>query len=188
MAGDTAKPADVSLLVRLTSPRFADPLLIAVPVGQRSASQVTFQVPNTPTTFYAGLYTLSLAITPTGAPGEQRTTAELPFLVAPKITSPLSPLARTAIDPQTALGKLTVTLSCAPEVLPEQRVTLVLGSLEAVANVRLTQTASLSFDFTGVAAGDHWLRLRVDGAESLLIDRSDPNSSQFDASQKVAVT
>jgi hypothetical protein len=132
--------------------------------------------------------TLSAIVTPNGKPDEARSSAEVPFLVAPAIGVPLAPVARAAIDPNTLLGTATVNLTCSPELLPEQRVSLVLGSKEAQSEPRLVQTNAPQFVFRNVAAGDFWLRLRVDGAESLLIDRSDPNGLKFDPSQKLTVT
>jgi hypothetical protein len=188
LAGETGNPADVTVAVQLIHPRLPAPVIIVIPPANRTDKQVVFTAPNAPASFYAGVYTLSLAVTPAGKPDEARTSAEIPFVVAPRITSALLPLARVAVDPLTQLGTANIALTCAPEILPEQRVSLVLGSRETPAAARAVQTAALTFVFMNTAAGDHWLRLRVDGAESLLIDRSDPKDLKFDGSQKLTLT
>jgi hypothetical protein len=71
-------------------------------------------------------------------------------------------------------------------VRPEQRATLVLDGVEAVAAPRAAD-GPLVFTFpNSLAAGAHRARLRVDGVDSLLLDRTGP-SPVFDASQQVTV-
>ncbi len=62
-----------------------------------------------------------------------------------------------------------------------------LDTVEAAALPRANAADPLVFEFPdSVAAGAHWLRLRVDGADSLLLDRSGP-APAFDATQKITV-
>jgi len=49
-------------------------------------------------------------------------------------------------------------------------------------------SASGEVRLDGVAAGSYRLRLRVDGVDSLLIDRSDPAHLKFDESQQITLT
>jgi hypothetical protein len=92
------------------------------------------------------------------------------------------------VDPATGLGTAMLNITCTPEVLPDQRVSIVLGSREVPAAAHPVQTGSLTFVATGMPAGEHRVRLRIDGAESRLIDRSDPASPKFDETQKVELT
>jgi hypothetical protein len=74
-----------------------------------------------------------------------------------------------------------------PQVRLEQRATLILDTVEATALPRANTSDPLVFNFpNSVAAGTHWLRLRADGAESVLIDKSGP-APVFDPSQQITV-
>jgi hypothetical protein len=188
-AGDAGDPSAVTVTVRLISPRRSQPADIVVNAAKRSARQINFNVPNTAAALPAGLYALSAIVTPNGKPDEAVASNEVPLAIAPRITSNLAlPVARSAVDLNTQLGTATITLTCAPDVLPEQRVSLVLGSKEVLPEAHPNQTDTLTFVARGMAAGAYRVRLRVDGAESLLIDRSNPNDVKFDESQKVLLT
>lgn len=79
-----------------------------------------------------------------------------------------------------------MTVRCEPEVRPEQRVALLLGDIEVLARVRTTQTDTLAFDAGSVAPGDYFVRLRVDGVDSLLVDRT-VTPPVFDPGQEVTI-
>jgi hypothetical protein len=54
-------------------------------------------------------------------------------------------------------------------------------------NLVAAAAGTLPFPISGAQAGTHFIRLRVDGADSLLVDRSvDPPA--FDQSQQVQIT
>jgi hypothetical protein len=117
--------------------------------------------------------------------------------VAPKILQingtnlplpPTPPISAARINVVDGLGDVTLTITCNPEVLPEQSVALIVGNREVTADAHTTQTDTLTFALTGVAAGNFRLRLRVDGVNSLLIDRSDPQHPKFDESQQITLT
>lgn len=187
-AGDTGKPVDVTVAARLVSLRRETPLTIAVPLAARTDRGLTFTIPNTPATVPAGVYGLSIQVTP-APPAESGFSNEVVLPVAPRITGGLGvPLARTAVDLVTNLGTATVVLTVTPEVLPGQRVTLVLGAKEVMADPLIVQSATVTFVAKGMAAGDHLVRLRIDGAESLLVDRSNPDDLSFDPTQKLELT
>ena len=188
-AGDTRKPADVTVAVRLVSLRLAAPVVIAVPIGSRADGMLTFVVPNTPAALPAGVYSLAVGVTTVAAPSETGFSKDVPLVIAPRITGGLgAPIVRTAVDAVTGLGTATIVITCAPEVLPEQRALLVLGTREILSEPHPAQTATLTFVATGRAAGDYTVRLRVDGAESILIDRSDPNDLKFDPTQTLELS
>jgi hypothetical protein len=140
-------------------------------------AKVTVIIPNAPAIWPAGLYTVSLMVQ---RPLEtyRRKTNQLSFGLAPKMT----------VAPASAAGpNITYTVTCSPEVRPEQYAALLLGDQEIVAEPHTTQTTSLSFKVQNLSAGDYFVRLRIDGVDSLLVDRS-VTPPKFDPTQKVTVT
>ena len=132
----------------------------------------------------AGSLTVSLVISRSTDPlNPIRITNELSFALAPRI------LTR---NPATAASgaNLTETVTCSPQVLPEQRASLLFGGRELAANAHTAQTGTLSFTIAPVTAafkGDQFLRVRIDGVDSLLVDYQH-TPLQFDPNQKVTVT
>jgi hypothetical protein len=72
-------------------------------------------------------------------------------------------------------------------VRPGQRISFLLGSREIVSQPLSAQTDTLAFSITDAPPGDHFVRLRVDGVDSLLVDRS-VTPPIFDNSQQVTIT
>jgi hypothetical protein len=72
-------------------------------------------------------------------------------------------------------------------VLPEQRVSLLIGDRAIPADPHPIQTNSLSFTLTNAVPGKYFIRLRVDGVDSLLIDQS-ATLPKFDILQMVTIT
>jgi hypothetical protein len=166
--------------VRLTNRHLPEPRILAPEPGATS-SEVAVVIPNQPAEWIADVYLLAIVVL---RPDElaDRITNELPLLVAPQIT---------AIAPNPAIrdaaGNVTLTLTCTPQIRPEQRASLLLGDREIHANALPAQTDSLGFNITGATPGDYFLRLRVDGIDSLLIDKS-TTVPVFDLSQRVTIT
>lgn len=137
----------------------------------------------------AGAWRISLLLTPPGDPQERETNA-LPLQIAPApvllpdagLGLPGASLLRGGAPPQ-----VSVTLAARPQVRPEQAAVLMLGNLQAPAARREAATDLLSFQFPGhLPAGPAWVRLRVDGVDSILLDRSG-EVPVFDPSQTVGV-
>ncbi len=120
---------------------------------------VSFVVPEDPTNLSAGVYSLSVLFT-NGSGQVVRSTNSVPLAIAPKILTVPAPTAVT-----NASGTL-VTLSCDPQALPNQSVSLAMGGTAAPARTFDTPTASLSFQFPTLPAGSYLARLRVDGVDS----------------------
>jgi hypothetical protein len=76
------------------------------------------------------------------------------------------------------LGDAEIKLTLKPDVRTGQRVSLSLGTREQPVNK--AQGANVCFHLDRVAAGTYRVRVRVDGVDSLLIDRSDPKNMEFD--------
>jgi hypothetical protein len=125
----------------------------------------------------AGFYTLSVFVQ---RPGEsyRRTTNQQSFSLAPALT--LAPATAPA-------GNITYTATCSPEVWPGQKVSLLLGAQEIPSPAIPAQTSTLAFAALGFAAGNYYFRLRVDGVDSLLVNRA-VTPPVFDTTQQVTVT
>jgi len=187
-AGATGKPADVAVFARLSSALRDVSVDVPVPLATRSDARLSFVVPNTPADLPSGVYGLTIGVTPTAPGSDTRSSNVAPLSVAPAITAGLDPIARTAVDPDTSLGTATVNLTVTPEVLPDQKVFLVLGSREFPAEPHPTQTGALTFVAPRMAPGDYRVRLRVDGSESLLLQGAASSDPQFDPTQSLSLT
>lgn len=168
-----------NVAVQFTMPRLVTPLVVpSLPNG--TASQIAVQLSNQPANWPAGVYTLVAIISRAGEP--DRTTNELPLSLAPSIT---------AIAPNPAArdgnGDVTLTITCSPQVRPEQRAALLLGDREVLAQPHPTQTDNLTFEISAAPVGEHFVRLRVDGVDSLLVDHS-VTPPVFDPNQRVTIT
>lgn len=164
-------------------------LVATVAVGGRSASFTLPAGAAAQTGLPAGLWQLSLALTPPGELLERETNA-VPLLVAPEpVILADGALGLAAIDIQRLPGpaRVTVQLFSRARVRPEQSATLALGTVTAQAARRTLATDPLVFEFpASLAAGLQWLRLRVDGVDSLLVDKSTVPPS-FDPDHQVTV-
>lgn len=170
------------LIVRFEHPRRADPIEIAVGASADPA-QVSVAVPSTAQAaidWPAGAWSVTVAVT---RPGESdaRTTNALPVLLAPRLDLGTSTATRDG-----ATGAVTVHLVFDPQARPGQKVALNAGGREALPADVTTQTGSLDFVFPQLASGPQWIRLRVDGADSLLVDRS-TTPPTFDGSQRLVI-
>jgi len=166
-----------SVTARLIGRRLAAPLELRALPGA-TATEARVQLPSDPTVLPAGLYAVSLLVQ--RAADQDRETNSVALSVAPELLSATpSPAARNAA------GDVTLTATCRPGVLPTQTVSLLLGSREV--HAQPPPAAPLTFLVKRAPAGQHWLRLRVDGVDSLLVDRS-VSPPVFDPTQRVTIT
>ncbi len=157
------------------------PQVVAVAAAVVSDTQLSVQIPNDATNWAAGIYSMQLRLQ---NPGETyiRQSNPLPVVLAPTLTLPPNPPASVV----RAGSQVTVVVGCSPEIRPNQPASLILGQQEAFASPHPAQTDTLTFVFDGIAAGSYPVRLRIDGAESWLVDRS-ANPSAFDPTQTIDV-
>jgi hypothetical protein len=157
------------------------PQTIAVAPADESATQLTVQVPNMPAAWAAGIYSMEVRLE---RPGESytRVSNQLPFILVPTVTLP--PNAPASIV--RAGAEVTVVVGCSPEIRPGQPASLILGQHEAFANAHPVQTGQLTFVFEGITDGNYAVRLRVDGAESWLVDKT-KTPAVFDPTQTIDV-
>lgn len=185
--GDTVQVSGTELealgaRIRLSHPQLDSPL--EVNAGSHTGTTVGFVVPQDgPVDVPAGWWTLALVLSTAGQP--DRITNEIPFAVAPGITSPMP-----VSVPRDASGAAAVTLTFGPRLRRGQRIALLLGSCEVVPPPlpEGTTTASqLTFTMPAAEPGPYLARLRIDGVDSQVIDRS-KTPPVFDGTQVVTVT
>lgn len=154
------------------------PVEVTPPTAATDTS-VSIDIPDVPADWPAGIYTVAVLVQ---RPGEtyRRETNQLPLIVAPRIvTLPAAPVARVA-------GTATFDVVVSPEVRPEQRAALLLGDREVAAQPRVSPDDTLHFVVPSAPVGEHWVRIRVDGADTLLV-RRDVTPPEFDPTQKVTI-
>jgi hypothetical protein len=128
----------------------------------------------------AGVYLVSVSLV---RPDETdpRLTNVAAMLLAPVPQLPPTNVARDSDR------NVTVTLDVTPLLRPAQDAQLTLGGESALVEPHGTTAAgTLTFKFGDVPQGSQWVRLSVDGVESLLLDRS-AQPPKFDPSQSVTV-
>jgi hypothetical protein len=117
-------------------------------------------VPNDPANLPAGVYNLSVLFTNSGGTVLQSSNI-IAMAIAPTILATPAP---TAVANS---GGTLVTLSCNPQALSNQSVSLIMGANAVPAQPFAAATATLSFQFTpALAAGSYLARLQVDGVVS----------------------
>lgn len=166
--------ASAQVRVRLTHP-LADEPVVLTPAAA-TATEVRVVVPMTPAAVPAGLWSAAVQL------ADERFTNEVSLTIAPRITT--DPLPTVAKEPD---GSAIVRLNVEPEVLAAQRVYLLLGSVSTKAKSFEGSVDELVFEVPDAPVGTHLTRLRVDGVDSLLVDRS-VTPPRFDETQKVTVT
>jgi hypothetical protein len=150
------------------------------PLAGATDKQIAFRVPNSAADFPAGVYAASVGFIRAGK--LYRATNALGLALAPNNpTLPASPIARDSN------GDLNLTVTCAPDVWRGQRASLLLGDREALAApFNAAKTNALGFAFSALPPDDYFVRLRVDGVESILIDRT-VTPPVFDNAQQVTI-
>lgn len=183
-----------NVAIRLSHPLLAADLVLTPETGNTDTRiQVTIPPdPNLP----AGFYSLVVQVI---RPGElfSRTTNKVGFALAPEITSTLP------MTVARANNNARINITCRPDVRLAQRAALLLGDREVVADPPLPpalpppappptlppQSNTLSFNVLDAVPGEYFVRLRVDGVDSLVFDRSDEDAlPTFDQTQKVTIT
>ncbi len=130
----------------------------------------------------AGVYTVSASVVRPDRP-EPRETNVAAMLLAPE---PTVPVPAGAITRDATTQAVTVVLGVRPRVRPTQKALLLIGGMAAPADPHTNVAGSLTFRFGDVEPGAQWVRLSVDGVESLLLDRSTVPPT-FDPTQTLSV-
>ena len=189
--------AGENLEIRLQHPRRQEPLQPSN-IESSSATQITFRLPDNPdpnplanepledpNQWLVGVYRVNVEFSrtpqlPDGSLIRQtRMTNELPLAIAPRLTN------APTYDGNTR----RLVLTCTPRILPEQRTVLLLGDYQLISDHN-SPNNTLEFTLPStVPAGEYFVRLRVDGIDSLLVvRRGTPPKLEFDPGQKVTVS
>lgn len=132
--------------------------------------------PLNPANWRAGAYAVE-AVVRVGGQDDQHTN-QIPVLLAPRLDS---------VGAAAAGSDVTVSVDVSPPVRRTQRVRLIVGNREVGPDPIAGDSAqTLTFTAAGLASGNQWIRLRVDGVDSILVDRT-TNPPGFDPSQAVAI-
>ena len=199
--------------VRFTvvNPRLTAAVAISLPPAAAQATEEGIKVtlPNDAVahaTWSAGFYTLAIVVSRSvNGTAQSWTSNELPLSLAPRIEK-IDPPNPVHLD---AEGNVTLTVTCTPEVKLavidpthmgfDQQVVLLLGTARQIVpqppppppadpEVPPASTGTLTFVFPVPAdeVGDYLIRLRVDGVDLPLVDRT-VTPPQFHARQKVTI-
>src|SRR5262245_41455101 len=112
-------------------------------------------------TWPAGFYTTAVIVSPAGE--GDRISNEMVLSLAPAIT--ISPVSAAA-------GDITLIVTTAPQIRKEQSVSLLFGDKQIQHPALAAATNTLTFNLKAVAAGNYVARLRVDGVDSIPVDRA----------------
>ena len=125
---------------------------------------------NLPASLPVGVYRLELRVLRAGD-AAPRTSNPLPVALAPTITFP--PIAMTRGVVNSRPNVLSLRISCQPEVRIGQKVALLMDSREAPAQPFTANTTALDFQFADAppAGGTPLMRLKIDGIESIVVNR-----------------
>jgi hypothetical protein len=131
----------------------------------------------------AGVYTVTVTLVRPGDPNPVARESN----VAPMLLAPEPQLVPAPVITRDADDNVSVELDVKPQLRPEQDAQLTLGGQTALADpIGAAPSSTLTFSLGIVPSGEQWVRLTVDGVESLLVDRSTEPPS-FDPSQQVTV-
>jgi hypothetical protein len=175
---------DGDAVIRFRNPRQSEHLQKEFPGNQEQEFKFKLLDVAAANKWVAGFYTVAVSIVDTAEPDRTVTTNELPIALAPRITTALP------MDVDRSNGNATVTLECSPQVLPEQRAALLLGDREILARPHPSNTGSLTFDVKPADPGKYFVRLRIDGVDSLWIQtnmEATPPAHTFDQIQTINI-
>lgn len=192
--------------VRFMNPRWLRPVDLPPKAGSTPAGDaITVTLPNDPTNWPPGFYIVAVVFK--NANGDEvRTSNEVSFSLAPSITIDTPTVTKDGIG---NITDVKITLHCSPAmqqtvqrieqgaertVLQVQRVALLFGDREVpfafpAPPVPLTPVSlqDISFDLGVLPVGKYFVRLRVDGVDSLLVDRG-TKPPTFDESQRMEIS
>lgn len=177
-----------SLTARFRHLRLDEPLELAL-LPERSSSEAQVALPaagdpSVPAQWPPGFYTVELMVQRANLPAWA--TNRLAFALVPTLES-ISPSSQPV-----GSQPFDLTITCRPQVLPDQRVKLLLGDREfspsdLIPPADPDSATTLVFPIDEMLEGTYVVRLRVDGADSLAIDFTAAPPG-FDNNQEVTIT
>lgn len=163
------------LRVRLTHPRLTSALELT-PTAGSSATDLVVTLPTDPNILPAGIHTVTVILR---GPDGERSTAALALPLAPEIVGAPT-LKRTGND-------VTIDLDLRPTLRPTQTAALLVGERELPIAPRDAAVTKLSVLVPDARPGPALLRLRVDGVDSDLLDRTASPPTAFNPSKRVTL-
>jgi len=144
-------------VIRFNNQRLDD--FVDVAAAANTASSITVQIPVPPTGFVSGVYIVQAVLT--DGPVTRLSNA-IGMSIAPEISN---------LVVGGGVNNRTLTIDLTPDVADGQQVSLLLGGQQFTG---FTQPApgQVEFALGTVTAGNYLVRLRVDGVDSRLIDRT----------------
>jgi len=154
---------------RFSNQRLSAPIVVARQTGPAVDVQAPgFRVPTDGTGgWIAGAYTMVVEVT--DAAGKKRASNPWPLMVAPDIT---------AISPNPAVyggsDTVAITFTAKPDFQPVQDVSLLIAGSQVGVTSLSAASAIVTFQLEreSIPAGKYWVRLRVDGVDTPIVDRS----------------
>ncbi|WP_230971496.1 DUF4255 domain-containing protein [Nitrogeniibacter aestuarii] len=159
--------------VRLSNERFSITQNVAAS-GTSTGGHMDFTIPaSAAADFPVGVYDVSAQLV---MPDETspRTSNRLGAVIAPNITNLPTSVARDGS------GDAQITIDFTPQLRPGQTVSLLLGQQELYPESFVAPTASLDFIARDATPGAYLARLRIDGVDSPIVDRSTTPPTFFD--------
>ena len=135
-----------------------------VPARSHSSQSIEVDVPNDGTAWPAGNYLLAATISTAGEAGPP--TNQVAIAIAPSITSSLP------VTIKRVRGTATLKLTCSPELAPKQQIAVMLGPNVFPVPIPNAPTSEITVQIPAAEPGEYWIRLRVDGVDSQLVDRT----------------
>jgi hypothetical protein len=177
-----------TVTVSFSHPILDTPHEITVAPGNRSETGIKLQLPDEPAKWPAGFYKIAVLVkTVINTKEYIHTTNEIPLMLMPKIDLPIQTEVSPPVDDE---YKVTIKITCSPRVWVEQKVSLLLGDREfppqPPPDPEQEQYDELIFLMSGVPGGEYFIRLRIDGVDSPLIDNSG-KVPVFDEDYKVTI-
>lgn len=193
--GDTVVLSGVHLegadmVARLTHDR-TDAVQELPLLPERDSTTVSFALPPAsdpavPRDWPAGFYSVELVVTRSGA--SPWTTNRLTFALAPSVSALIPPSQAVVAQP------FTLQLTCTPQVLTDQRVSVLVRDREFTPDAGgiatpgdPDQPSTVEVTVAGLEVGDHVVRLRIDGIDSLPVDLSAVPPA-FDPAQTLTIS
>lgn len=164
--------------VRFSNPRLNDP--ISMDPESETDSEINVKISDEPHRWVAGIYTLEVVMSRVGE--KDQTTNGLPIALAPQIEA-IHP-----VDIVLSTGNTVITLDCSPQVLPEQRAVLLLGDMEIPVEAHPVKVHQLKFNVKSANPGEYFVRLRIDGVDSLLVKDFLAVPLEFDSERMVKIS
>lgn len=151
------------VVVRFRNSRLPAELTVAPEAGA-TQKEIKVKLPVDANNWAPGLYTARVVVNTAGEP--EKVSNEVPFMLVPIISFPVAigPLSPAA--PENYLAEVTFS----PNIRPSQNAYLLMGNKEFKALPHVATTDKLQFELHDLEDGKYYLRLRVDGADSLFID------------------